>query len=43
MRYQQTVFNELSNKDFMPPALEMLWAILRNENWDKGRHRLEPV
>ncbi len=30
-------------KNFTPLALEMLWAILRHEQWDVKRHNLEHV
>ena len=30
-------------KNFTPLALQMLWAILRDEEWDLGRHQLEHV
>ena len=36
-------FERAQYKNFTPLALEMLWAILRQEKWDAKRHRLEDV
>jgi len=34
-------FQRAEYKNFTPLALEMLWAILRQEKWDVRSHRLE--
>ncbi len=36
-------FERARYKNFTPIALEMLWAVLRNEKWDSNRHTLEHV
>ena len=36
-------FQRAEYKNFTSLALEMLWAILRHEEWDVRRHRLEHV
>ena len=36
-------FQVASYKNFMPHALGMLWAVLRHEQWDAKRHRLEHI
>jgi hypothetical protein len=36
-------FQRAEYKNFMPLSVQMLWAILRQEQWDVKRHRLEHV
>jgi hypothetical protein len=36
-------FQRARYKNFTPLAVEMLWAILRHEQWDVRHHRLEHV
>src|SRR5262245_33168458 len=36
-------FRRAECKNFTPLAVQMLWAILRHEEWDVRRHRLEHV